>query len=69
MGKGGSPSYSKPDPVPASSPPITPDNVDVQRTRTEQKQAAKKKTGWQSTLLAGLGDNPGAANGDNSLLG
>ncbi len=29
MGKGGTPKYKEPDPVPASSPAATPDNADV----------------------------------------
>ncbi|MEI3040044.1 MAG: hypothetical protein V8T90_13370 [Victivallales bacterium] len=66
MGKGGTPSYKKPDPVPASSPPATPDNADVQRVKQEEKKRAKNATGWQSTLLSGLGDDP---NGGDKLLG
>lgn len=56
MAKGGSSiKPTKADPIPASSPPITPDNVDVQRTKQEQKNRAKNAQGWQSTLLSGLG--------------
>ncbi len=69
MGKGGSPSYQKPDPVPASSPPATPDNEDVQKVKQEEKKRAKNATGWQSTLLSGLGDNTNTANSGNKLLG
>ena len=56
MGKGGgTPDYVKPDPVPAASPPATPDNADVQRAKQEQKKRAAKANGWRSTLLSGLG--------------
>lgn len=67
MGKGGTPSYQKPDPVPASSPPATPDNADVQRVKQEEKKRAKSAIGWQSTLLSGLGDD--TQNGGGKLLG
>lgn len=71
MGKGGStPSYQEPDPVPASSPPAASDNADVQRVKQEQKAKAKNASGWQSTLISGLGDNRLGDNGNgNKLLG
>lgn len=54
MGKGGF-SAPKQDPIPASSPPVTPDATDAARIKQEEKQRTKKAAGWQSTILAGLG--------------
>ena len=68
MGKGGTPKYKEPDPVPASSPAATPDNADVQKGKQEEKKRAKNANGWQSTLLTGLGDNS-ENGGGKKLLG
>lgn len=68
MGKGGTPKYKEPDPVPAASPAATPDNADVQKVKQEEKKRAKNANGWQSTLLTGLGDNS-ENGGGKKLLG
>lgn len=68
MGKGSNIDYEEPAPVPASSPPATPDNADVQRTKQEQKKRAANAKGWRSTLLSGLGGG-GEDSNKNQLLG
>lgn len=61
MGKGGSTkvksSTQETEKVPAASAPVTPDNADVAKIRDEEKKRNKNQMGWQSTLLAGLGDS------------